>query len=61
MVLWAAAPPPPSFAADTMERLSDGYARGLIGAEAFGLRSARLVLTEAVGEIESRLALIRND
>jgi hypothetical protein len=57
MVLWAAAPTP-YFATDTMERLSESYARGLIGAESFGLRSARCVLVEAVGEIDARLASI---
>jgi hypothetical protein len=44
-----------------MERLADGYARGLIGAESFGLRAAWLVLAEGIGEIEARLALVRND
>jgi hypothetical protein len=63
MVLWAAAETPPAspFGADTMETLADSFGRGRISAESFGLRSARLVLTEAVADIEARLTELTPD
>jgi hypothetical protein len=63
MVLWAAAETPPAspFGADTPETLAESYVLGRINAKSYGLRSARLVLTEAVADIEARLAELAPD